>query len=166
MRGVAALVAFLFLAMAAQAGAASTVRLATQDEEAPLQVRPATIGYTGDGTGYLGGRGSRPRAHLDRGGLHWLHWGRRSALAHGWDWLNDCRPDCAGGHFHPFPAIVRARRPRHGLFTRLTIETRLGGRWRFDHRKLGYTPPQQYGEESFPAFWFWEICGNRYTSPC
>lgn len=153
----------------AAATEAGQVRLATQLEEAPLQVRPPFIGYTGDGTGYLGGRSDDPRQVVDgtlRGGLHWLTWGSRAALAHGWDWLNNCRPDCADGSFHRFKAIVRARRPRHGLFTRMTIKTKIGGRWRYDHRILDYSPPETIGGEQFPAFWDWGICGSRFTRRC
>jgi hypothetical protein len=147
----------------------SQVRLATQLEEAPLQVRPPFISYTGDGTGYLGGRKDNPRHVPDgsgRSGLDWISWGSRSAIAHGWDWLNNCRPDCAEGSFHRFRAIVLARRPRHGLFTRMTIKTRIGGRWRYDHRILDYSPPERYGGEEFPAYWTWGICGSPYTRRC
>jgi hypothetical protein len=144
------------------------VRLATQIPETPLQVRPSFIGYTGDGTGYLGGLEDDPRRQPSDagGGLHWLSWGPRSALARGWDWLNDCRPDCARGRFHRFPTIVRARRPRHGLFTRMTIKTDIHGRWSYDHRILAYSPPQRIGDENFPAFWSWGICDARFTPRC
>ena len=145
------------------------VRLATQVPETPLQVRPPFVGYTGDGTGYLGGRKDNPRHGVDGSGgsgLHWLSWGSRSAVAHGWDWLNNCRPDCAGGSFHRFRAIVRARRPRHGLFTRMTIKTKFDGHWRYDHRILDYSPPETIGGEQFPAYWDWGICGSRFTRRC
>jgi hypothetical protein len=145
------------------------VRLATQLEETPLQVRPPFIAYTGDGTGYLAGRKDNPR-RVEGGsggsGLRWLSWGPRTALAHGWDWLNNCRPDCARGSFHRFPAIVRARRPRHGVFTRMTIKTKIRGRWVYDHRILQYSPPTTIGGERFPAFWEWGICGSPYTRHC
>jgi hypothetical protein len=147
----------------------SQVRLATQVPETPLQVRPPFIGYTGDGTGYLGGRRDDPRHVVDGSGgagLHWLSWGSRSAVARGWDWLNNCRPDCARGSFHRFRALVRARRPRHGLFTRMTIKTRIGGRWRYDHRILDYSPPERIGGEQFPAYWDWGICDARFTPRC
>jgi hypothetical protein len=159
--------ALLIGLLAAQTAQASPTRLATQELEGrPLQVRPATVAYTGDGTGYLGGRDDNPRHPHRGGGLHWVAWKKTFALAHGWDWLNNCRPDCARGSFHRFRAIVRARRPRHGLFTRMTIKTHFRGRWIFDHRKLQYTPPQRYGNEVFPAAWFWGICGARFTSRC
>lgn len=160
----------LFIAVAVvlpsfAAAAQSATRLATQDPDDELQVRPAVVSYTGDGTGYLGGRTTSP-GHQDRGGLHWISWKPRLAIAHGFAWLNDCRPYCARGHFHPHRAIVRARRPRHGRFTRMTIKFRFHGRYRYDHRSLAHSPASEYEGEYFPGYWYWNICGRRYTSPC
>lgn len=135
--------------------AAQPVRLATQDSERPLQVRPKLVSYTGDGTGYLAGRQSSPR-HEGQGGLRWLSWGKEDALAHGFAWLNNCRPSCANGHFSPHKATVRARRPRHGLFTRLIIKFLYAGHWRFDHRALNYVA----------GYYVWGICGGNYGPPC
>lgn len=131
------------------------IRLATQSVEEPLQVKPKIIAYTGDGTGYLGGRDTNP-SHLDREGLQWLSWGGPSAVARGYAWLNDCRPYCASGHFHPHRAIIRVRRPRHGLYTRLTIKFRYQHRWAYDHRILEYAD----------GYYQWGICGSQYTRPC
>jgi len=136
-------------------GARSELRLATQDADEPLQVEPDVVSYTGDGTGYLGGRATSP-GHLDQDGLHWLSWGGSTAAATGFAWLNDCRPYCARGHFHPHRAKVRVRRPRHGLYTRLTIKFRYQGRWAYDHRALEYVG----------GYYVWAICGTRYTKPC
>lgn len=159
------IVLLLWLATAATATATSNVRLATQDPNHPLLVRPRVVSYTGDGTGYLGGHRTSPR-HQARGGLHWLSWGNKSAIAHGYAWLNNCRPSCAGGRFHPYRSIVRVRRPRHGIFTRLTIKTRLRGRWTYDHRALAHVPGSYYEGEYFPGYYQWDICGSRYTKPC
>lgn len=142
-------------AFSAAVATAKPVRLATQDTEDQLQVRPSLVSYTGDGTGYLAGRTSSPR-HQERGGLRWLSWGRKRAVAHGYNWLNHCRPSCVEGNFSRHRAIVTARRPRHGLFTRLVIKFRLQGKWRYDHRFL----------EKFSGYWVWGICGTRYTKPC
>lgn len=139
--------------------------LATQNPEDELQVRPSVIDYTGDGTAYLGGRATAP-GHLDRGGLNWIAWKRGFAVARGFAWLNSCRPDCAHGHFSPHRATVRARRPRYGRFTRMTIELRFGGRHRFDHRRLLHSPPSEYDGEYFPGYWLWGICGIRFTPAC
>lgn len=55
----------------ASARAQGEISLATQAVEEPLQVEPRTVAYTGDGTGYLGGRTTSP-GHLDHGRLRWL----------------------------------------------------------------------------------------------
>jgi hypothetical protein len=146
---ISAVVSLLVVAaLVPAAQAASPPRLATQaakhDEE--LQVRPATVSFTGDGTGYLGGRTTSPD-HYDRGGIHWISWGQRSAFGRGYAWINDCRPYCAAGHFHKHRMTVRATRPRHGLFTRMTIAYRFGGKLRHEHRKL----------ERSGAYYYWGI---------
>jgi hypothetical protein len=128
----------------------SQVRLATQDVEAELQVRPRVVSYTGDGTAYFGGRATSPR-HLDRGGIHWIAWKRRWAFGRGFVWLDDCRPDCARGNFHPFRATIRAGHPRHGLFDRLTIVIRRHGRRLSEHRTLRFFPPL----DGAPGYFAW-----------
>jgi hypothetical protein len=152
------LVLLLAAAIAPAAPAASLPKLATQaaehDEE--LQVRPATVSYTGDGTGYLGGRTTSPD-HYERGGIDWLSWGTRSAFGRGYAWINDCRPYCAAGHFHKHRATVRATRPRHGLFTRMTIVYRYGGRRGHDRRVLEHTPPYSSEGKRYPGFYYWGI---------
>lgn len=155
MRVIVLALAVLLVCGPAAASAQAEIRLATQGVEEPLQVEPPVVAYTGDGTGYLGGRTTSP-GHLDRGGLHWLSWGGPSALAHGYAWLNDCRPDCARGTFHRHRAVIRARRPRHELYTRMTIKFRYQGRWAYDHRILEYAA----------GYYVWGICGSRYTRPC
>jgi len=137
------------------ATASAEIRLATQGVEEPLQVEPPVVAYTGDGTGYLGGRSTSP-GDLNQGGLNWLSWGGSSALARGYAWLNDCRPYCAAGTFHRHRAIIRVRRPRHALYTRMTIKFRYRGQWAYDHRILEYTG----------GYYVWGICGSRYTKPC
>jgi hypothetical protein len=146
---ISALVLTLLLVAAAPAAGApdSLPQLATQMPEDELQVRPPIVSYTGDGTGFLGGRTSSPPRHLDRGGIDWVSWTQRSAFGRGWVWINDCRPYCAAGHFHKARATVRASRPRDGLFTRLTIAYRWGGRDYRDHRVL----------EHAAGFYFWGI---------
>jgi hypothetical protein len=145
-------------AAAAPGQESSGVRLATQaaDREDELQVRPAVISYTGDGTGYVGGRTTSPD-HYERGGIDWLSWGPRSAFGRGYVWINDCRPYCAAGHFHKHRGTVRASRPRHGLFTRLTITYRWRGRRAHDHRVLEHTPPYSAGGQRYPGFYYWGV---------
>lgn len=155
----------LALALPSFASAGGVPRLATQDPDQPLLVRPSVVSYTGDGTGYLGGRTTTPR-HFDSGSLHWLYWKPARALARGFDWINNCRPFCARGTFHRFRATVRAWRPRHGRFTRMTIKARIGGRIRYDHRRLIVTPASSYEGEYFPTSYSWGICGLRFTPDC
>jgi len=143
------------LCLCGAASAQAEIRLATQAVEEPLQVEPAIVSYTGDGTGYLGGPDTTP-SNLDGAGLRWLSWGGPIAIARGFAWLNDCRPYCARGRFHRHKAIVRVRRPRHGLYTRMTIKFKYQHRWAYDHRILEY----------LGDYYVWGICGSRYTKPC
>ena len=82
-------------------------------------VRPAEIGYTGDGSGNLGGP---YRSHtLPWGPAHLAHVDidagarRRHRLA------RRLTPDCASGSFHLDPVRLRAFRVVGGHFTRLTL---------------------------------------------
>ena len=92
----------------------------------PFQVRPAVVGYTGDGTGFLGGfDGKGERGHF--GHMTWLTWTRRVATGSGALWGDDCKPDCAEGTFSPVPVKVRAFAPHRGHFTRLTLRYHRNG---------------------------------------
>ncbi|MFD5407875.1 hypothetical protein, partial [Streptomyces griseorubiginosus] len=44
--------------------------------------------------------------------LHWTRWDARGARAAGVNWVNDCKPYCAAGHFHAYPVTVRLDRTR------------------------------------------------------
>ncbi len=50
-------------------------------------------------------------------GLHWTGWGDATARATGTAYANDCKPYCAAGHFHSYPAVVVAfgRQTCHGV---------------------------------------------------
>lgn len=86
-----------------------------------LQVTPPTITYTGDGTGFLGGTDVRNQ----NSGIAWVRWATFRALGRGFNQLNNCRPSCAGGHFHGYPVRIEMWRPRSLggvlVFTRMTI---------------------------------------------
>jgi hypothetical protein len=58
------------------------------------QVRPGTIvlACADDGMGLT---------HL-----HWTSWTPELASAYGTEWQNDCKPNCAEGHFHYYPVLV------------------------------------------------------------
>ncbi|PZG82804.1 hypothetical protein C1I97_35080 [Streptomyces sp. NTH33] len=60
--------------------------------------------------------------------LRWSQWNGRSAVAKGLNFVNDCKPYCAAGRFHPYPVIVRLdrpepwkKRPHTQRFTRLSL---------------------------------------------
>lgn len=170
-RSLLATAALFALTMALAAGPAAArqaplpelpTQAAEHDEE--LQVRPATISFTGDGTGYVGGRTTSPR-HYGRGGIRWLSWTQRSAFGRGYVWISDCRPYCAAGHFHKHRGTVRATRARHGLFTRLKIVYRWGGRRVQEHRVLEHTPSYTAGGKRYPGFYYWGRLGLSCSFP-
>lgn len=99
----------------------SPVDLGASSAYGGLQVEPAVIGYTGDGTGFLGGRSARDRnARID-----WKKWTAARADGTGFNQLNDCVPYCARGHFHAFTVRIEMWRPARIagtlVFTRMTI---------------------------------------------
>lgn len=116
-------------------------RLLTQDASAPFRVRPMMIGYTGDGTGYIG----KFPARRHRGFLHWKIWNHQRAFGKATIWLDDCTPSCAGGTFHAYLGSVRASRVRHGDFTRMTLRFHYHGRSVTDERGLFYTSTYAWG---------------------
>lgn len=86
-----------------------------------LQVRPARITYTGDGTGFLGGA----RVRDQHGGIRWSSWTPAIARGAGFNQLDDCEPDCARGKFHGYAVRIELWRPETLagtlVFTRMTI---------------------------------------------
>ncbi|MEV6683667.1 hypothetical protein AB0N09_43575 [Streptomyces erythrochromogenes] len=44
--------------------------------------------------------------------LRWKTWGTKTATATGTDMVNDCRPYCAAGRFHPYPVTVTLSDPQ------------------------------------------------------
>jgi hypothetical protein len=85
----------------------------------PLQRRPGSIVYSGDGAAFLAGAGST-RAHLQ-----WQRYTVHGARATGADWRNNCDPDCADGTFSPYSMSVHLYRPQpvggFHVFTRMTV---------------------------------------------
>ena len=78
--------------------------------------------------------------------LRWTTWSANGAHATGTGWQNDCKPYCAAGHFHAYPAAAWLSRPRTCMsgalvFTRLT--------WRYTRTK----PPGivGHGVENYPC---------------
>jgi hypothetical protein len=85
-----------------------------------LQVEPARITYTGDGTGFLGGASARRNSSIN-----WTQWTAEEALGTGFNQLDSCQPSCARGTYHAYPVRIELWRPGtlHGalVFTRMTI---------------------------------------------
>jgi hypothetical protein len=86
-----------------------------------LQVKPATIIYTGDGSGFLGGVAVGGKGSS----IKWTKWTSTVAIGSGFNQINDCEPYCAAGKYHHYQVKIEMWRPRelaHTLvFTRLTI---------------------------------------------
>jgi hypothetical protein len=38
--------------------------------------------------------------------LRWTSWTPELASAYGTEWENDCKPNCADGHFHYYPVVI------------------------------------------------------------
>jgi hypothetical protein len=62
---------------------------------------------------------------------HWSDWTSTSASTRGTLWVDNCRPDCASGHFHTYPAQVTLSRvaDRKGVrfFSRMRVRYQHGG---------------------------------------
>jgi hypothetical protein len=87
-----------------------------------LEIRPANIVYTGDGSGFFAGA---PKANHRAKPLNWSGWTATGGQGSGFNWLNNCTPNCAGGTFHRFAVKLDAYRPRrlggHLIFTRMKV---------------------------------------------
>jgi hypothetical protein len=69
---------------------------------------------------------------------HWSHWARTSASTQGTLWVDNCRPDCASGHFRTYPAQVALSRvaDRKGVrfFSRMRLRYQHGGPREYRYR--------------------------------
>lgn len=87
-----------------------------------LQVKPSSIVYSGDGSAFLAG--AKKSNHRDKP-LKWSSWTATGAHGSGFNWLNNCKPNCAAGTFRAFPVKLHAYRARrvhgHRIFTRLKV---------------------------------------------
>ncbi|HEY1687534.1 MAG TPA: hypothetical protein VGF95_01585 [Solirubrobacteraceae bacterium] len=123
---IASLVTVAICLLAAGASAASTLPVSPTDLGSStaykgLQVEPATIVYTGDGTGLLGGANVDSR----KSGISWTQWTASTAIGTGFNQLNNCRPSCAGGKYRGYRVKIELWRPQTLasilVFTRMTI---------------------------------------------
>jgi hypothetical protein len=87
-----------------------------------LARKPAQIVYTGDGTGVWAGARAGKRRY---GPLRWTTWTATQAVATGYDWVDNCNPDCAGGRFTGYPIKLILSKPQyehgHEVFTHAEI---------------------------------------------
>ena len=87
------------------------------------KVKPKQIVYTGDGSGLFAGATKVSKTNF--GSIHWSKWNKTKAVGSGGNWLNDCKPSCAGGKFHSYPVTLKLTRPRtvsgKHIFTRMTV---------------------------------------------
>ena len=113
----------IVFAAAASAAAAATPAFPTY-AGAPFKgnpaVKPSYIQYVGDGSEFFAGAG-RKRA----GRLHWTVWNHKEGLGTGYQWIDDCTPNCASGKFSKFPVKLQVDKPRKEsrflIFTRLQV---------------------------------------------
>jgi hypothetical protein len=130
--------------------AASLPKVLTQEEPA-FQVKPASISYTGDGTGIIGGLDGTSVRHP--GHLDWTRYTHHAGSARGTVWLNDCEPGCANGTFHPYKVSVRVSSPSHGRFRLLTLKFVYQGKHVTDKRRIQHFA----GSGGEPGFWEYTI---------
>lgn len=77
------------------------------------RVEPALLVLTcGDGNTYLAK-------------MHWAGWHANRARGHGRLWINNCKPNCAGGTFHHYPVRVRLDKAVSAKMHRVFSEARL-----------------------------------------
>ena len=153
-RAARPLLALLLPLLAAPAAAAGLPQVVS-NAKPNLKVRPATISYTGDGTGLVGGSTGTSVRHPGR--LPWSIYNHTRGVARGLVWLDDCDPDCAEGTFTASPVRVTVSRPRSGVFRKLTLSFRYRGKHVVDKRRAVYLPPQA----GAGGFWDYQIISQR-----
>jgi hypothetical protein len=147
-------------AIASPASAANSPPKVLTQETPAFQVRPATISYTGDGTGIVGGPDGTSARNL--GHLRWTTYNRRIGNAVGLVWLDNCTPDCASGRFSPSRVQVRVSESRGGHFRLPTLRYRYHGHQYFDRRVAHY----YRGAPTEPGYWNYAICGIQFGPKC
>jgi hypothetical protein len=143
----------LVVATPGVSAAAGLPAVLTQGRPA-FEIKPATISYTGDGTGLVGGADGRSVRHP--GHLEWSTYTRRQGIAHGVVWLDDCDPDCAEGTFTSTPVSVHVFSPAHGRFGRMTLTYTYQGKRYVDRRAIRHYP----GGAGFSGYWAYAIVGG------
>jgi hypothetical protein len=102
-----------------------------------LTRRPSEIVYSGDGSGFIAGSVGTTAKPAP---ITWGRWTRQSANGEGSNWIDNCKPDCATGHFAHYLMTVRLSRGKrlggHLVFTQMT--------WEY----IGRPPPRQHHVET------------------
>jgi hypothetical protein len=119
-------------------------------EDGQFRVRPAVVGLSGDGTGFLGGFDGHGESHPGHVNLHpghmtWLTWTSHAATGSGALWVDDGIPNEAEGTFSAVPVKVRAFAPHDGHFTRLTLRYEKDGAKFTDEREVRPVAGGNYG---------------------
>jgi hypothetical protein len=134
----AAVCLLLAIAISANAAAAGSARLLRFDDTTRFAVRPATLTFGADGGVLVLGPDvtqSSFQAHHD-GHIRWTAWNATSAAGTATVWVNQCRPDCAAGHYTSSAGTVNASRVVNGRYTRLTLSYQRGSRSTVKHFRL------------------------------
>jgi len=101
---------------------ADTFLAAEQNLNGTLLHEPACGGYgcalSGDSTAFLAG-------------MKWTTWSGIEAVGTGTYKLDDCSPDCAGGHVYPVPAVVTLSQP-------VKVCSPSGTRWVWSHASFTF----------------------------
>lgn len=103
------------------------VKVFTAEGPATFRVKPRLFRYTGDGTGFVGGKHTNP-LRPGKGGIKWTIWNQKRAVGKAWIWINNCSPSCAEGSFYRNPGKVFLSRPKNGKFYRLKLVFRRGNK--------------------------------------
>lgn len=155
MRRLSILVASAVCLVLPAAARATLPKVLARQTNSGFAVRPASIAYTGDGTGIIGGGdGSSARRP---GHLRWTTYDDRQGVATGVVWLDDCEPDCADGTFSGVPVSVHVFAPDAGRFTRLTLKYTYDGQRVVDRRGI-----RRIAEGG--GFWSYYIIAETPTS--
>jgi len=124
--GIAGLAALVLVLGAAGTAAALTTQSSRLPLASHLRLPVAYNGVDGWSGGrvrlavlYVGGPDTFVRT------ARWARWSGTSAVSHGTLWVDDCRPNCAAGHYHRYPATVTLSRVAHregvSFFSRMRL---------------------------------------------
>jgi hypothetical protein len=130
-RALVSLSAALCLLLAAgipALAAGGSPRLLRFDDTTRFAVRPATLSFGADGGVLVLGPGVTQASFQARhdGHIRWAAWSATGAQGAGTVWINQCRPDCAAGHYTSYPVSLHASRVVNGRYTRLALSYQRG----------------------------------------